>query len=109
MGDDSACHRKKAQANTARALASKDFMKHHLFGLFKKDAFPSNAIEQWKNFLQLDSVQRELHTLVWDTMKKFLEIKELIRLQKSLQRKISSLNLSLTKVLCVCKALYRES
>ena len=25
-------------------------MKHYLFGVFKEDAFPAKAIEQWKDF-----------------------------------------------------------
>ena len=50
MGDVSASHKEKVQLNTATALASKDFVKHYLFGVFKKDAFPAKAIEQWKNF-----------------------------------------------------------
>ena len=50
MGDVSASHKKKVQLNTAKALASEDFVKHYLSGVFKKDAFPAKAIEQWKNF-----------------------------------------------------------
>ena len=50
MGDVSASHKKHVQLNTAKALASEDFVKHYLFGVFKKDAFPAKAIEQWKNF-----------------------------------------------------------
>ena len=50
MGDVSAIHKKKVQLNTAKALASADFVQHYLFGVFKEDAFPAKAIEQWKNF-----------------------------------------------------------
>ena len=49
-GDVSASHKKNVQLNTAKALASADFVQHYLFGVFKKDAFPAKAIEQWKNF-----------------------------------------------------------